>query len=189
MLSFCERPGIGLSHSTASLLKNTVSSIKLDYLLVNQKVKTTGINDHSEQWQIQVLSAQNYFPGAVPISIKQAVRAALWMPFPCLWGRRAAVKECLFSSYKLFSFPIFVVTPLTPPWSSRFLQSDFKMFCGSASGSQPVPHFFPKLFRLVSCSCFQDFDFNKMPTVLAAGVTARQQLPCVCSFCTRTWFP
>ena len=80
--------------------------------------------------------------GAVLISSNWAVRAALWMPFPCLCGRRATGKECLFSSYWFFfSFPICVV-PLTPPWNSRFLQSDFKMFCGSASGSQPVLQFF-----------------------------------------------
>lgn len=64
---------------------------------------------------------------------------------------------------------------LTHPWNSRFSQRDFKVFCDSASGSQPVLQFFSKLFRLFSCSCFQEFHFNKIPTVLTIGVKARQQ--------------
>lgn len=62
-----------------------------------------------------------------------------------------------------------------PPWNSRFSQRDFKVFCESASGSQPVLQFFSKLFRLFSCSCFQEFHFNKILAVLTIGVKARQQ--------------
>lgn len=46
VLSFCERPGTA-QHS--KFAKDYCQFYKLDYLLVNQKVKTTGMNDPSEQ--------------------------------------------------------------------------------------------------------------------------------------------
>lgn len=106
----------------------------------------------------------------------QAVRAALWMPFPCLWRRRVVVKVFVFLSQAiLFLLHLCGDTSHTSLKQQVFAKwfQDVLWECIRITTSSAF--FFSKLFRLVSSSCFQDFSFNKMPTVLIAGVTAGQQ--------------
>ena len=125
---------------------------------------------------MRVLSAPSYSVGLWAPHLPRPHGQPSGCPSPAVGGGGQQGKSCLVSSYWFsFSSSICEVVHLMPPWDSRFSKREFKMFCVIASGSQPFSAVFLKLFRLFSCCCFQEFHFNKIPTVLTIWVKARQQ--------------